>query len=270
MPRMALSKRVQLLVKRGIDIVGAASALLLLAPLLGLVAILVRLHFGKPILFRQVRPGLRGQLFVLVKFRTMKDARGTDGQLLSDAERLTALGRVLRRWSLDELPELWNVLRGEMSLIGPRPLLVEYLPRYTAEQARRHEMRPGITGLAQILGRNAIPFSQRIAWDLYYVDNYSLWLDLKILWMTLLRVSSGSLFDGAGQDVRVVDDLGLHPGNEDLTWKLSQAAAQGRRGRWEDVLSTHQSGDPGSAGGCHSSEIQESAPRAPLQQRRTA
>ncbi|MGQ9606236.1 MAG: sugar transferase [Thermogutta sp.] len=218
------AKRLQFAIKRLIDVIGAAAGLCLLTPLLLVVAVLVWRDLGRPILFRQVRPGRGGRPFTMYKFRTMRDACDAHGRPLPDAERLTPLGRFLRRCSLDELPELWNVLRGEMSLVGPRPLLMEYLPRYTSEQARRHDVRPGITGLAQVLGRNAIPFSQRLALDVQYVDRFSLWLDAKILWWTLLRVPGGTLFDGAGQDVRAVDDLGLHPGDESLTWELSRAS----------------------------------------------
>lgn len=218
-------KRVQFAIKRLIDVVGAAAGLCLLAPLLLVIAVLVRRDLGRPILFRQVRPGRGGRPFTMYKFRTMRDLRDGQGRPLPDAERLTPLGRLLRRFSLDELPELWNVLRGDMSLVGPRPLLMEYLPRYTPEQARRHDVRPGITGLAQVLGRNALPFSQRLALDVQYVDRFSLWFDIKILWWTLRKVPGGTLFDGAGQDVRVVDDLGLHPGDESLTWELSQGSS---------------------------------------------
>jgi len=221
------SREIQLVIKRIFDVAGAAVALVLLAPLLAVIALAIWTTMGRPILFRQVRPGLHGRLFTIYKFRTMRNAFRPDGTPLPDAERLTPLGRFLRRFSLDELPELWNVLRGDMSLIGPRPLLVEYLPRYTPEQARRHNMRPGITGLAQVMGRNALKFSERLAYDVYYVDHFSLLLDLKILALTLWKVPTGMLFDGAGQDVKVVDDLGLHPGREDLTWKLSGGVTMG-------------------------------------------
>jgi len=215
------SRRIQLAIKRGIDIVGAIVGLILLSPLLAVTALVIWVTLGRPIIFRQVRPGYRGRLFTLYKFRTMRNAFAADGQPLPDAERLTPLGRWLRRFSIDELPELWNVLKGDMSLVGPRPLLIEYLARYTPEQARRHEMRPGITGLAQIMGRNALKFSERLAYDVHYVDHFSLLMDLKIILLTIWKVPTGILFDGAGQDVRVVDDLGLHPGVETLTWKLS-------------------------------------------------
>ncbi len=174
--------------KRVIDFVAALLALLLLAlPLLAL-AWLIRRKLGSPVLFCQVRPGLHGRPFTMVKFRTMTDERGPDGALLPDAERLTPFGRFLRASSLDELPELWNVLKGEMSLVGPRPLLMEYLPLYTPEQARRHEVRPGITGWAQVNGRNAISWADKFALDVWYVDHSSLWLDMQILWRTVRKV----------------------------------------------------------------------------------
>lgn len=174
--------------KRLFDLVAASLALLLLAlPLLALVW-LIRRKLGSPVLFRQVRPGLQGIPFTMVKFRTMTDERGIDGALLPDAHRLTEFGRFLRASSLDELPELWNVLRGDMSLVGPRPLLMEYLPVYTPEQARRHEVRPGITGWAQVNGRNAISWKQKFDFDVWYVDNRNLILDLKILFMTIAKV----------------------------------------------------------------------------------
>lgn len=174
--------------KRMLDICVAFAILLLGAlPLLFLV-LLVRLQLGKPVLFRQTRPGLHGKPFEMVKFRTMTSERGPDGQLLPDAVRLTPFGRWLRATSLDELPELWNVLKGDMSLVGPRPLLMEYLPLYTPEQARRHEVRPGITGWAQVNGRNAISWDDKFELDVWYVDHRSLWLDIKILWQTVKKV----------------------------------------------------------------------------------
>jgi lipopolysaccharide/colanic/teichoic acid biosynthesis glycosyltransferase len=175
-------------VKRMLDAVAAASLLVAAAPILLLVAILVRINLGTPVLFRQERAGLRGHRFVMLKFRSMSDERGPDGCLLPDAERLGRLGRLLRATSLDELPELWNVLCGEMSLVGPRPLLLEYLPLYTAEQARRHLVRPGITGLAQVNGRNDISWPRKLRLDVEYVDRCSLMLDAKILLLTLVRV----------------------------------------------------------------------------------
>ena len=192
------------------DLFLAVVCLSLLSPILLVLAFLVWLNLGNPIFFRQIRPGYKGKPFVIYKFRTMKNTSDGMGKYLPDAERLTRFGRWLRHSSLDELPELINVLRAEMSLVGPRPLLMEYLDRYTPEQFRRHDMRPGITGLAQVMGRNAIPFSARIAYDTWYIDNFSLWLDFKILVMTVLKVTTGSLYDGAGQDVKLVDDLGLH------------------------------------------------------------
>jgi lipopolysaccharide/colanic/teichoic acid biosynthesis glycosyltransferase len=176
------------MLKRLLDVVVAGAALLVLSPVLLVAAVLVRRRLGSPVLFRQVRPGLDARPFEMLKFRTMRDALGPDGQPLPDSERLTPFGRLLRSTSLDELPGLWNVLRGDMSLVGPRPLLMEYVPLYSGEQARRHEVRPGITGWAQVNGRNAISWEQRFALDVWYVDNRSLWLDLKILFLTVLKV----------------------------------------------------------------------------------
>lgn len=174
--------------KRLLDLVLTVPALVLAAPLMGGLAALVRLRLGTPVLFRQQRPGRGGAPFTILKFRTMTDRRDAEGRLLPDAERLTRLGRFLRSTSLDELPELWNVVRGEMSLVGPRPLLMEYLDRYSPEQARRHEVRPGITGWAQVNGRNATSWAERLAMDVWYVDHVSLALDLKILLRTLRSV----------------------------------------------------------------------------------
>ena len=174
--------------KRLFDFTTALAALLLLClPLIAL-ALVVRRKLGSPVFFTQVRPGLHGKPFEMVKFRTMTDARGPDGELLPDAVRLTPFGRFLRATSLDELPELWNVLKGDMSLVGPRPLLMEYLPLYSPQQARRHEVRPGITGWAQVNGRNAIGWEDKFTLDVWYVDHRSLWLDIKILWMTVKKV----------------------------------------------------------------------------------
>ena len=174
--------------KRLFDITAAACALLLLALPLLVVIWMVRRKLGSPVFFTQMRPGLQGKPFLMVKFRTMTDARGPDGALLPDADRLTPFGRFLRATSLDELPELWNVLKGDMSLVGPRPLLMEYLPLYSPEQARRHEVRPGITGWAQVNGRNAIGWEDKFTLDVWYVDHRSLWLDFKILWLTVKKV----------------------------------------------------------------------------------
>lgn len=190
----------QLRLKRAIDVVVAALGLIVLSPLFALIAWRVRRDVGSPVLFRQVRPGLHGQPFTMIKFRTMRDAEGPDGQQLSDGERLTEFGRFLRRTSLDELPELWNVLRGEMSLVGPRPLLLEYLDLYTPEQARRHEVRPGITGWAQVNGRNAISWEEKFALDVWYVDNQSFGLDLKVLLATFREVAKSEGVSQEGQD----------------------------------------------------------------------
>jgi sugar transferase EpsL len=174
--------------KRIFDILAALFGLVLLSPLLLLLALLVRIFHGAPVLFGQTRPGYRGTLFRIYKFRTMTDARAADGSLLPDAERLTPLGRFLRASSLDELPELLNILRGEMSLVGPRPLLVQYLERYSPEQMRRHDVLPGITGWAQVNGRNALTWDEKFALDVWYVDNRSFWLDIKIIFMTVWKV----------------------------------------------------------------------------------
>lgn len=174
--------------KRIFDLILTFMALVVLAPVMIVVALLVAVKLGRPVLFSQIRPGMDGKPFRMVKFRTMTDARGADGELLADDQRLTAFGSFLRSSSLDELPELWNVLRGEMSLVGPRPLLMEYLPLYSAEQARRHEVRPGITGWAQVNGRNALSWTEKFALDVWYVDHRSLWLDLRILALTVRKV----------------------------------------------------------------------------------
>lgn len=185
--------------KRLFDLVMSAFGLLaLIIPLLTL-GWMIRRKLGSPVLFRQVRPGLYGKPFTMVKFRTMTDELGANGALLPDAQRLTAFGRFLRASSLDELPELWNVFQGDMSLVGPRPLLMEYLPLYTPEQARRHEVRPGITGWAQVNGRNAISWQDKFALDIWYVDNQSFWLDMRILWMTVRKVLVRDGISAAGE-----------------------------------------------------------------------
>ena len=176
------------MLKRLADILIAFVAIILLGPLILLVAGLARVRLGAPVLFRQVRPGRNGSPFVMYKFRTMTDARDVHGHLLHDSERMHPFGRWLRQTSLDELPELWNVLRGDMSLVGPRPLLMEYLPRYNARQARRHEVRPGITGWAQVNGRNSLSWEEKFEQDVWYVDHRSMVLDLKILCMTVGQV----------------------------------------------------------------------------------
>jgi len=175
-------------IKRVVDIAGASVGIILLAPVMLAVALLVLLTMGRPVLFRQQRPGLRGKPFTLYKFRTMRDARTASGELLPDDLRLTTFGKWLRSTSLDELPELFNVLKGEMSLVGPRPLLMEYLPRYSPEQARRHEVKPGITGWAQVNGRNALTWEEKFRMDVWYVDHWNLWLDMKILLLTIWKV----------------------------------------------------------------------------------
>lgn len=174
--------------KRLLDIVVSLTVLILLFPIVALVAYKIKSNLGSPVLFRQTRPGLNGKPFEMIKFRTMKDAINTDGHPLPDSERMTPFGDKLRNSSLDELPELWNVLKGEMSLVGPRPLLMQYLPLYNKEQARRHDVRPGVTGWAQINGRNAISWDEKFKLDVWYVDNRSFWLDIKILFLTVKKV----------------------------------------------------------------------------------
>jgi sugar transferase EpsL len=174
--------------KRLMDLIMSAIALILLAPLMAAVAVLVWLTMGPPILFRQVRAGYRGLPFTLFKFATMRSARDAQRRLLPDKDRLTKVGTLLRRFSLDELPQLWNVLIGDMSLVGPRPLLVDYLPRYSPEQARRHEVKPGITGWAQVNGRNTLSWEQKFNLDVWYVDHRSLGLDAEIIWITMQKV----------------------------------------------------------------------------------
>lgn len=187
------------MIKRLFDITVAGTALVLLAPLLVLLAALIRFKLGSPVLFRQIRPGLHGEPFQMVKFRTMRDAVDESGKPLPDAERLTGFGRKLRSTSLDELPELWNVLKGDMSLVGPRPLLMEYLPLYSPDQRRRHEVRPGITGWAQVNGRNAISWDEKFRLDIWYVDNLSLLLDLRILALTVRKVFAREGISGQGE-----------------------------------------------------------------------
>ena len=196
--------------KRAFDLAVSCSALIILAPLLALIAFAIWASMGRPVLFCQARPGKGGRPFLLVKFRTMRAARQGEVWFRSDDRRLTRFGRLIRKLSLDELPTLWNVLRGQMSLVGPRPLLMEYLPKYTPEQGRRHEVRPGITGWAQVNGRQIIPFSQRLEFDVWYVDHFNLPVDLRILWLTAKSlVRSAEVVPG--QNVDEVDDLGLSP-----------------------------------------------------------
>jgi lipopolysaccharide/colanic/teichoic acid biosynthesis glycosyltransferase len=174
--------------KRLFDLIASALALIVLSPVMALTALLVRIQLGGPVLFRQQRPGYRGRPFHIFKFRTMADRFAPDGSLLPDSERLGRFGRILRSTSLDELPELFNILRGEMSVVGPRPLLMEYLPLYSAEQARRHDMPPGLTGWAQVHGRNALSWQDKFRLDVWYVDHWSFWLDIKIIFLTLVKV----------------------------------------------------------------------------------
>ncbi|KZZ57473.1 sugar transferase [Oleiphilus sp. HI0125] len=183
--------------KRLLDVLLSATALLVLSPVIVLTAILVGLGLGQPVFFRQPRPGLNGKPFEMIKFRTMRDALDNHGNQLPDSERLTKLGKFLRSSSLDELPELWNVLKGDMSLVGPRPLLMEYLPLYSDEQKRRHEVRPGVTGWAQVNGRNAISWDEKFKLDVWYVDNQTFWLDVKILFLTVFKVFKR---DGVSQE----------------------------------------------------------------------
>ena len=176
------------MIKRLFDLVAATTGLILFSPVLLFLALLIRLKLGKPVLFRQMRPGKDGRPFTMLKFRTMSDERGVDGQLLPENERFTTFGCKLRATSLDELPELWNVLKGEMSIVGPRPLLMQYLPLYTSEQQRRHDVKPGITGWAQANGRNSISWDERFKLDLWYVDHQSFYLDMKIILITAINV----------------------------------------------------------------------------------
>lgn len=187
------------MLKRIFDILAAACGLLLLSPVILIVAWQVRRKLGSPVFFRQTRPGLHGKPFEMVKFRTMRDAFDENGKPLPDSERITPFGRFLRSTSLDELPELWNVLKGDMSVVGPRPLLMKYLPLYSVEQFRRHEVRPGVTGWAQINGRNALSWSEKFKFDVWYVDNHNLFLDLKIILLTLMKVWKRDGISAAGE-----------------------------------------------------------------------
>lgn len=202
--------------KRVLDVIVSGGALACLWPLLGAAAVAIRINMGGPVIFRQTRPGYMAQQFTAVKFRTMRDSVGPDGRPLSDGERITRLGEILRKTSLDELPQLWNVLKGDMSLVGPRPLLFEFIDAYTPHHARRHETKPGITGWAQINGRNSIPYSRRFDLDVWYIDNWSIWLDLKILIRTPMSVFSMSDSDPV-ENRALLDDLGLLPENRNKT-----------------------------------------------------
>ena len=176
------------MIKRLFDITAATAAMVALSPVYAITAYKVKKNLGSPVLFRQTRPGLHGKPFEMIKFRSMRDAIDSEGNALPDSERLTPFGQALRNTSLDELPELWNVIKGDMSLVGPRPLLMEYLPLYSDEQSRRHQVRPGVTGYAQVNGRNAIGWDKKFELDIWYVDNQSLWLDIKILVKTVKKV----------------------------------------------------------------------------------
>lgn len=187
------------MIKRLLDIIIASIALILLSPLYVFVAYKVKKNLGSPVLFRQVRPGLHGKPFEMIKFRTMKDAADEQGNPLPDSERLTAFGQMLRSTSLDEMPELWNVIKGDMSIVGPRPLLMEYLPLYNAEQAKRHNVRPGMTGHAQVNGRNAIGWEEKFNLDTWYVENQSIWLDFKIMLKTVKKVIAKDDINEAGE-----------------------------------------------------------------------
>ena len=185
--------------KRLIDIISSLMGLILAGPIMVIVAIIIYFTMGKPVFFKQTRPGLKGKPFVIYKFRTMLDLRDKSGNLLPDEKRLTTIGKFLRSTTLDELPEFWNVLKGDMSLVGPRPLLMEYLNRYTPEQARRHEVKPGITGWAQVNGRNAISWEEKFKLDVWYVDNWSIWLDIKIIVITIWKILKREGINQEGQ-----------------------------------------------------------------------
>ena len=186
-------------VKRALDVIAASIGLLILSPVLGVIALIILIRLGRPILFRQLRPGVDGRLFAIVKFRSMDDARDVSGHLKSDEHRISGLGAVLRRTSLDELPELWNILRGDMSIVGPRPLLPEYLPLYDSRQSRRHDVRPGLTGWAQVNGRNQLSWKTKFELDVWYVEHWSLGLDLRIVLRTFAEILSGRGVSHAGE-----------------------------------------------------------------------
>lgn len=203
-------RRFQRVMKRAMDVAGAAVGLVLFAPVMTAAAGAIAAAMGRPIVWRHLRPGHRGEPFAMYKFRTMRPAEDGEIWFRTDAERLTKLGRLLRKTSIDELPGLWNVLKGDMSLVGPRPLLMEYLPKYTPTQRRRHDVKPGITGWAQVNGRQSIPFSKRLELDVWYVDHWSVALDVKIIAMTIKQALFGAGVL-SGQSVDDVDDLGLAP-----------------------------------------------------------
>lgn len=213
------------MLKRSVDILGSALGLFLFFPLMVVLAVIIRFRLGAPVLFRQVRPGLNGQPFEMLKFRTMRDAVDRDGNPLPDDQRMTKLGQFLRSTSLDELPELWNVLNGDMSLVGPRPLLMEYLPLYSQHQARRHEVRPGVTGWAQVNGRNQLSWEQKFDLDVWYVENQSLLLDLKILFLTVWKVVRRDGISAAGEAT-----MSKFEGNKEERQEKRRAAS----GEWQE------------------------------------
>jgi lipopolysaccharide/colanic/teichoic acid biosynthesis glycosyltransferase len=229
-------------VKRILDLGGAVLGLVVFSPILAWAAVGVTITLGRPVFFRQLRPGLDGKPFEIIKFRTMREPRQGEVWYLSDEERLTSLGRLLRSTSIDELPELWNVLRGEMSLVGPRPLLVEYLPTYTAAERRRHDMRPGITGWAAVNGRHALRFQDRLRLDTWYVDNWSLWLDLRIIAMTVVQVIRRT-------DTAAVQDL------DEVGFRLPEVSVTGERA----------DGPPGDSVGSQSQSQSQSPSQSPSQ-----
>jgi sugar transferase EpsL len=193
-----------LAIKRCLDLFGALALIIVTAPIMLAVALAIRLTMGRPVIFRQMRPGLNERLFTCLKFRTMNHAVDREGRLLSDEDRMSPLGRWLRKTSLDELPQLWNILRGDLSFVGPRPLLVRYLSHYTQEERRRHSVRPGLTGWAQVHGRNSVPFEERLELDIYYVDHKSLWFDTRILFVTVGMVLT---LRGVGADTAALDEI---------------------------------------------------------------
>ena len=209
------------IMKRVLDIFISLAALIILSPLMLVTAVMIKAFMGSPFIFKQMRPGLKGKPFYMYKFRTMTDETDEQGNLLPDELRLTRLGKFLRSTSLDELPELFNVIKGDMSLVGPRPLLMQYLERYTPEQARRHEVKPGITGWAQINGRNAITWEEKFVLDVWYVDNWSLWLDMKILAMTVVKVLKREGISAAGE-ATMPEFLGI---SNEIDQGILQAAA---------------------------------------------
>lgn len=210
------SRRLQLVIKRILDVVFAVIVVILASPLLIFLALVIYFSMGKPILYRHRRPGHHEKIFSLYKFRTMTDDRDDEGNLLPNEERLTKAGKIIRRLSLDELPQLWNILRGDLSLVGPRPLLIAYLDIYTPEQRRRHNVKPGITGWAQVNGRNEISYNERFAMDVWYVDNWSLWLDIKILLKTVPKVFKREGLGWDGQTTARLFDPSQHKHPDDV------------------------------------------------------